>query len=223
MTFDDPLLRQELIDLRDSLGHDERFSGTLAGPFFGHAPATFSKAQVKIFYIGKATAGSFHEPDASKGAFGCNRGMFWSFARRLGRRTGNSENPLGNIAWSNLCKIGMVEENPSGALTLAQKDLAVRILRSEIAFLQPSLIVCTAADSPYDDFLYEALNTTRGSGDGFTPKPADMPTIWVRPRIQPAPPVLWMRHPQGKAESYLDLAEAEALLLLESDSSSEVH
>jgi hypothetical protein len=48
-------------------------------------------------------------------------------------------------------------------------------------------------------------------------RPTDNSTLFLRPSVPPYPPILWMRHPQGKLQSYLDFAEAEALLLLKAD------
>jgi hypothetical protein len=218
VTFDDPILKKELEDKWQHLQSCPEFAGKLAGPFFGHAPKTFAKSNTKILYIGKATAGTFDEPDASRCHFGANEKMFWSFARRLGSKTGDPTDPLANIAWSNLCKIGTRIKNPGAALAIEQQELAVKILSAEIQFLQPSLIVCVAGYTIYDDFFYKSLNTTRGQ-DGFLGKPQDNPTLYVRSSLPPYPPILWMRHPQFRPASYLDFAEAEALQLLKSKTS----
>ncbi len=89
----------------------------------------------------------------------------------------------------------------------------MRILKAEIPFLKPSLIVCVAADSIYDDFFYQALNTTRGQ-DGFQEKTHGDLSVYVRAGLVPYPPILWMKHPERKTKAYLDFAEAEALQLL---------
>lgn len=212
-TFDDPLLKRELKDMWNDLNSRPEYAGNLAYPFFGYAPPTFAKSKTRVLYIGKATAGPLDNHDLSI-YFGCNHGAFWSFARRLGRYYSESNEPLDCIAWSNICKLGTQTDNPDKPLAAAQRDLVIRILKSEINFLKPSLIVCVAANTLYDDFFYDALNTTRGPDDGFIGKPDENSSLWVRPSFPPYPPILWMKHPQVKPGKYLDFAETEALKLL---------
>lgn len=200
-------LKCELNVLWTLLNKKSQYAGKLAPPFYGYAPDTFHEANVKILYIGKATAGA-PEPEEYQAIFEGKKSAFWQFARRLCDSTGAS------LAWSNLCKIGTLEGNPDKNLAKEQMDLDVRILKEEIRFLKPCLIVCVAADTVYDDFVYCALETMRGP-DGFIGKPdEDNAILWVRPGGAGYPPILWMRHPERKTSDYLDYAESEALQLL---------
>jgi hypothetical protein len=211
-TFDDPLLKRELKDMWNDLNSRPKYAGKLANPFFGYARPTFAKSKTRVLYIGKATAGPLDKPDLSV-YFGCNPGAFWSFAQRLSRISGEPADPLANIAWSNLCKIGTRTNNPGKSLAAEQQKLAVTILKAEIQYLEPSLIVCVAGYTIYDDFFYQALKTTRGH-DGFIGRPRKNPTMWVRTTQPPYPPILWMRHPQTSSREYLNFAYAEAMRLL---------
>jgi hypothetical protein len=80
----------------------------LAGQFRGHEGSAFRRADKRVLYVGKATAGLYDPGPEDENFFGCNRGAFWSFARRLNKLTGGNPGELENIAWSNLCKIGTV-------------------------------------------------------------------------------------------------------------------
>lgn len=207
-TFADQELRPELDDLRKSLCRKPEYAGKLAPVFYGYAPETFKNAKIKILFIGKATAGAAG-PEEYGEIYACKKSAFWYFARTLSDRVG------GIHAWTNLCKIGTLKGNPGKRLAEDQADLAVRILQAEIGHLGPSLIVCVAANSAYDDFLYRALGTKRGSdSDGFIARRRRDGEVWVRPGMAGSPPVLWMKHPERTPRDYQAFAILEALALL---------
>ena len=206
-TFDDLALKTELDATWKKLNELPKYKGKLAKPFLGCVSADFRSANRRILYIGKATLGPLAVEDY-RPVFERRDSAFWRFARRL---SGKAE---AKFAWSNLCKIGLLKGNPGTGLATKQKALCVKILKAEFQFLRPSLIVCTAANSAYDDFLYCALDVKRGS-DGFVGRPdGDNAILWIRPSLAGYPPILWMKHPGGKRLDYLSLAELEALRLL---------
>lgn len=198
-------------DLREELAATERWQ--LAGLFRGHEGPEFRDAPKKILYVGKATAGPFDTEDASEKAFGCNRGPFWSFAKRLSRLAGGNPEELGGVAWSNLCKIGTVTGNPDDALVNKQAELAVQTLRQEWIELQPSLVVCVAVGYQ-EQLVYRAFGVIQDHGDGFEEVPCPGSNLWRRPALGGMPAFLWMKHPQGKVSEYLDAAESVAKQML---------
>ena len=190
----------------------------LAGLFRGHEGPNFREAPTKILYVGKATAGPFDTEDASEKTFGCNSGPFWSFAKRLSRLAKGNPDELGHIAWSNLCKIGTVTGNPDRALVNAQAELAAETLRQEWLELEPSLIVCVAVGYQ-EQLVYSALGVTQNDNDGFEEIPCGhASSLWRRPTLDGVPAFLWMKHPQGKLNEYLDAAESLAHEMLSFES-----
>jgi hypothetical protein len=128
--------------------------------------------------------------------FGLTSGGFWPFASKLSKEMGCDD--YSNLAWTNLCKIGMNTKNPSPELVYAQEHLAVRTLRSEIAAYRPSLVVLVtnnfakeilmeAVDGQELDFWSKSENETA----------RDVQDIWWHEGDANSPAILWMRHPQG--------------------------
>lgn len=196
--------------------HEElKAKGTwnLAGLFRGQEGPGFHCATQKVLYTGKATAGPFDSATAAQDSFGCNRKAFWSFARRLSQLTGGDAEKLGNIAWSDICQIGLVEGNPGSDLVGAQQALAIETLRQEWLELKPSLVVCVA-EGYEEQLIYKAFGVTQGQGDGFNEVTVPNGTFWQRPPLDGMPAFLWMKHPQGKPKEYIQAAEkiAEELL-----------
>jgi hypothetical protein len=188
----------------------------LAGLFRGHEGSAFRRADKRVLYVGKATAGLYDPRPENENFFGCNRRAFWSFARRLNKLTGGNPGELENIAWSNLCKIGAVIGNPDDALVDAQAVLAVETLRQEWVQLRPTLVVCVA-EGWHEELVYRAFNVTQNQGDGFEVVPVSGSEFWRRPAIDGMPAFLWMKHPQGKRREYIDAAEAIAKAMLMSE------
>ena len=181
----------------------------LAGLFRGHEGSGFRSAAKKILYTGKATAGAFEPSAMDVDYFGCNKGPFWSFARRLNRLTGGNSEELENIAWSNICKIGTVSENPGEKLVDAQRCLAVETLRQEWVELLPTLVVCVA-EGYQEQIIYDAFGVIQDQEDGFeTVRSAGM-TFWRRFAKDGLPAFLWMKHPQGKPLAYISAAQGIA-------------
>ena len=185
----------------------------LAGLFRGHEGADFRNAAKKVLYTGKATAGPFNLETADQDYFGCNKKAFWSFARKLNSLTGGDPSELGNIAWSNLCKIGTVKGNPTDDLVEEQADLAVKTLRQEWIELRPTLVVCVA-EGFQEQLIYRAFDVVQNHDDGFEALTVPGGTFWRRPAIDDMPAFLWMKHPQGKRREYIEAAEtiAEGML-----------
>jgi len=205
-------LRMRWQELHQELLVDERFSGRLAGLFEGHQPEGYQLHSRRILYVGKATAGEFGIPNASHEWFNVPRGSFWAFARRLSLAVDGSCNDLSNLAWSNLCKIGVKRGNPDSVLADEIHVLAVKTLQHEFQTLDPSLVVFVT-ETYLDHFVYEALNTMQGI-DGFEDKEAGGLPIYFRKRKDGFPPVLWIRHPQGKPRAYTNRSLEIAVDLL---------
>jgi len=206
-------LRDKWNDLLNVLRAEQKESWQLAGLFKGYLPRGYLNRTHRILYIGKATAGPFVAADANRIAFGRRTAGFWSFAREISGITMEECADLGNLAWSNLCKIGVRNGNPDDTLAERQRELAVKTLQLEMEFLQPTLIVCVA-EGFQDHFVYEALGVTQDLDDGFRWRQAGRYSIYFREAQDGWPPIMWMKHPERKKRIYLDeaLSIAEALI-----------
>ncbi len=202
--------------LRSTLSSDPRFSGRLAGVFKGHVPTGFKKHTRRILYVGKATAGTFHEADASASAFFCNKAGFWTFARRLSEHADCECSDRSNLAWSNLCKIGRSRGNPNAALAEVQRPLAIETLRVEIKRLEPTLVVFVTGDYQ-DQFVYQALGISKGSPGDFETRTHGKRELYYRRPVRGWPALLWLAHPQGKDRETIQFWERMASDLLELD------
>ena len=204
---------QRWTELHTELSSQPRYAGKLAELFVGHVPEGYALQKERLLYIGKATGGPFNADNPSAQFFDCNGAAFWSLAHRLSAATDPSCEELGNIAWSNLCKIGTAFGNPDDRLAKAQYELAVESLQEEIQRVQPTLIIC-AAEGYQDHFFYDALGVTQGVDDGFQSSDVDGVPYYCRPRQAGWPPVLWMKHPQFRRTSYLEAVVAVSRNLL---------
>lgn len=128
-------------------------------------------------------------------------GPFWYFAGSLSETLANTSNTtvgrLENLVWTNICKIGVSEGNPSGQCLRLQKELAVETLKCEIEHYRPGLIVFVTGDYASDviDQVVDPHSWKKDfEGDGY----------WWRPARGHEPPMLWTYHPQGKSRSVRD-------------------
>jgi hypothetical protein len=208
-----PVIWQRWEEKYQQMTADKKWAGKIAGLFYGHEEPGFRAAAKRILYTGKATRGEFNLENLDHDYFGCNKGGFWSFARRLADLTGGDRKKLENIAWSNLCKIGSVAGNPNTELVDEQADLAVETLKLEWAELKPTLVVCVA-EGYEESLVYQAFNVTQNQNDGFSTRNESGFVFWTRPAQDGMPAFLWMKHPQGKTQEYLDAALSIAAEML---------
>ncbi len=201
----------------------------VAAPFFSVAPRKYNSQETNILYVGKATAGEWNENNnfqrrASSGLVGRiterrnqNRSFvescamskkrsapgFWSFAHQLSEVVNGGSCDLRNLVWTNLCKIGVLKENPSGEVLKRQRELAIDTLRAELRIYNPDLIVFVTANFG-KDILLEALEFS--NDDNLWKKSethSRVKDVWWHDN-HPHRGILWMRHPQG---SPLDLRQ----------------
>jgi hypothetical protein len=171
----------------------------------------------KILYVGQATAGDwFLEQYLEEKNLETNQGFekslqerllctkrffkgggrnsqFWRFAKKLsgsGSQNGAALiEPLENLVWSNLVKIGVKNGNPKGLYYIKQKDIAVQTLRLEIQYYKPDLIYIAhgryggeIVDSVFD---YKPGLWNEENWNGF----------WFRERSKEFPPIIRSDHP----------------------------
>jgi|GEM_PF-4536447 len=217
-------LWQKWFDLYSSLSAKQEYANHLAGLFVGHVPADFAVQQTKILYVGKATRGQFksvtdssddrtdfdqtfqlHQNYAADLFAGLSCGAFWPFADKISKQMGSDSRS--NLAWTNLCKIGMTTKNPSAKLIAEQKVLATLTLRAEIESYRPTLVVLVTNNFARD-ILLEAVDgqdlASWTKSEMEASKRVD--GIWWRPASPSFPALLWMRHPQGATREELDYA-----------------
>jgi hypothetical protein len=196
-------LKRKWKNLYAQLSADPRFSSRLAGLFLGHVPESYHAGTL---YIGKATRGHCESNNPGAAYFN-KKGAFWSFARRLSRsvdpRCGDD---LPNLAWTNICKIGTISGNPNKELAKAQRPLAIATLIMEIRTLNPTLVVFVT-DGYLDCIVNEVLNVEHGANDEFEYQLSGDIWVYYRCAQDGWPPILWMKHPQGKKRRYLEDAE----------------
>lgn len=192
-----------------------RYPDRIAGPFLSVPPANYDPVAVpSILYVGKATAGlwglsdflssptvterheftaDFLEEEINTGEYSS---AFWRFAHDLSNQialsNGRPIHGLQNLVWTNLCRIGVVHNNPSGEILQAQGDLATECLQLEIQTYQPKLIVLVTGD--YADHL-----VTAALGEQIPwHKECGPQGFWWREATDKVPAILWTYHPQGQ-------------------------
>ena len=177
----------------------------LAGLFLGWKPDGFDTQAKRLLLVGKATAGEFKGEGIHEQSFGGNS-AFWRFALEMSHSAGAQNDELVNVAWSNVSKIGTVDGNPPDSLQLAQAALACRTLRQEIDDCKPTLVVFVC-DGYCDDVVYDAVNAERGGLNDFETRQSAHGEFYVRTEVRDGPkhlpPMLWLRHPQGKLSARL--------------------
>jgi hypothetical protein len=182
-------------------------NGQVAGPFL----SVNSAERCAVLLVGKATRGAWYR-EKLQGSTTVQewrqqtsefiRGEieagyttpFWSFARTLQQelRPHSEGRGLPNIVWSNLCKLGVINGNPEGAVLKLQRELAIETLRAEIAEYAPNLVVfLTSGYGPnmvpaiVDDLEHRLWN-----------KEEEETGLWWRDRSESMPPIIWTDHPE---------------------------
>ncbi|MGC1372632.1 MAG: hypothetical protein WA824_10890 [Candidatus Sulfotelmatobacter sp.] len=129
---------------------------------------------------------------------------FWSFARALSERlavtTHSTIQPLQNLVWTNICKIGVLRGNPAGEILRAQSELAAASLRSEIKTYRPRLVVFVTGD-----YAAQLVDAVVGDSEQKTwHEERGHELFWWRKPIGNMPAVLWAYHPERKPLSTLE-------------------
>jgi hypothetical protein len=217
-------------ELYDELRCDTKFKGRIAPPFLS-VPGQNARS---ILYVGKATAKDGCWIKAPRGSTGAriNQGRkytrkflaeeapdynsgFWQFARELDAEAAKkwklpSSKTLQHITWTNICKIGTLEGNPSGPLLKKQRDLAIETLLKEIKSYRPQLICFVTWDYAwhlvqeiFGDYTDESWDQT-----------GNEEWVWCRPAGDGLPPALLTGHPERKRAELRKkwLVRASALL-----------
>ena len=107
-----------------------------------------SEKNTGIIFYGRATNGWYDEekeqPDKRKTLFQHlyeYKSTFFSFIRKIAKSI-YGEDCASQIAWSNVCKIAPSDGgNPSDALWEAQYKSMAKIIKTEIDYLSPSLVI----------------------------------------------------------------------------------
>lgn len=219
------------LSLFDSLNHSP-MRGGIAAPFLSVPPADYDPIAVpSILYVGKATAGSWDEESFLRSPTveerhrctadflegwvktGKYNSAFWSFGRALSERLAVASHstiqPLQNLVWTNICKIGVLRRNPTGNILRAQSELAVTSLRSEIKTYRPRLVVFVTGD--YAEQLVDAVVGDREQRTWQKERRHDL--FWWRKPIANMPALLWAYHPERKPLSTLETWIQQALRL----------
>lgn len=101
------------------------------------------------------------------------------------------------VIWTNLAKIGAVKLNPHWLFLQKQSELAQQTLRAEIKEYRPVLVVLITNTFAAQEIAHPVF----GPKDVWQRSSDD--AIWWRARSQTQPAVLWVDHPQGKANDKL--------------------
>jgi hypothetical protein len=220
------------LSLFHSIGHP-RARGRIAAPFLSVPPADYDPIAVpSILYVGKATAGnwsrrSFLRSPTVKERHQCTvdflerwvrtgkyNSAFWSFARALSERlafaTHSTIQPLQNLVWTNICKIGVLRGNPTGEILRAQSELAVASLRSEIRMYRPRIVVFVTGD--YSETLVDAVVGDCEQKKWHKERGGEL--FWWRKPVGNFPAVLWAYHPERKPRSTRETWIQQALRLV---------
>lgn len=204
-------LEAQLIELARQLSSDPSLG--LVAPFVSGSLAR--EGDTEVLLVGKATAGEWYSdkyrldpsPEARRSCTvdflrwvvsGGYSSAFWSFAKGISAKTATDDvSPLSNLVWSNVAKLGVTIGNPEGRVLAAQTELCAELLRAEIAYYKPKVVVFV----------------TGSYGTVIVEKAIGMPaTAWARSASSSAwlraegdlPPMILLPHPQGKSRENIE-------------------
>jgi len=182
----------------------------VVGPFLGSEPDRYDPSLPSVLYVGWATRGRWVDReewqnaeellakirDVRKKELNTGGGPFASLARRLSEAiakacSSNLAEPLQNLIWTDICKVGVAKGNPPEKIYRPQFHLAVDTLRAEIEAYHPRLVMFVTGHD-YDEVVQEVVCET---GDASWQQHQD---FCLRYANQSLPAVLWTPHPQGK-------------------------
>jgi hypothetical protein len=203
----------------------------LAAPFLSVAPDGYDPiADQTILYIGKATGGTWYREqfqqtttpsDWRQKTQDCLKWMieqgyptpFWRFARTLNDLIGEHPvQPLRNIVWSNIAKIGVREGNPEGRYLSLQASLAEETLKAEIAHYSPSLVVFVSND--YAEDIVRSLFISLGACQDEPSWDRSLEDQWWRAPTGNLPAFICAKHPQFKSAALIQSWSDRAAALL---------
>jgi hypothetical protein len=210
-------------------------TASIAAPFLSVPPKNYDPVSVpSILYVGKATAGhwdreGFLRSSDMKERLLCTtrflteevitreyRSAFWDFALRLSLAAADRHKdeiePLQNLVWSNVCKIGTVAGNPKGKCYGRQRELAIRTLRAEIYEYRPKLLLFVTGG--FGEDIIDEVTTCRTQTQWEKGQTND---FWWRDAVGQMPVILWTGHPERKSLNLLDIWQDQAAALLVGD------
>lgn len=205
----------------------------LAAPFLSVPPARYDPKTIpSILCVGKATSGDWDLADFLLSPTIEQRrecsidflenyvkpkkydSAFWRFQRDMSRQValhyGSDIEPLQNIVWTNICKLGVLTGNPEGAYYDFQCVLALDTLRSEIETYRPSLVVLVTND--YGEGLIRKV--ADDPDDSLWHKEKEKLGFWWREPTLKIPAMLWTYHPERKPQELLQAWIKQACILV---------
>lgn len=201
------------------LGLDREKDPRFAAPFLPFVPDGYGSHAKRILYVGKATRGEYgkqryqDEKNASmetrinertnfaKDVFEKNidrkGATFWGFANDISHAVDSKCDDLGNLAWTNLCKVGTQSGNPNGGQIEAQREDAITILRQEIIEFKPTILVFVSANFA-KNIMLPAIGAP--NDEEWLKSEKDIPDcgvndVWWMPASPERAAMVWLRHP----------------------------
>jgi hypothetical protein len=160
----------------------------------------------QLLFIGQATSGAMLDgtyTDVAQESYELlekytlhpGRSGFWQALTTIIKQCGLIASPSGTrpiVGWSNLCKIGDTQANPSAQSIRDQADLCIRALREELRAAKPTITVLLTGHFAQDEILYpvfgnEGWRNNVPAEDRIAVK--DHPDYGV---------VLWSYHPRSR-------------------------
>ncbi len=159
-------VQSKWLELYRELHADQRLRSRLAAPFLSVPPSGYDAAgRSSILLVGRATEGRWcgtRNPSVTVAARRKATDLFlkeprpssfWHFAGELSRRVACIRGDWAcgdrqNCVWTNVCKLGEIDKNPSGKVFRLQHKLAIETLRVEIETYRPDLVVFVNGDGP---------------------------------------------------------------------------
>jgi hypothetical protein len=166
-----------------------------------------SEHQPDILFIGQASSGMLYEgkeqPDYQEAVKQSTemlawflesprRKSFWSCVHRIKDQVERILAHDIRIGWSNLCKIGTIDGNPSIDMQLAQSELCVSALQEELLLAKPKITVFLTGDFGIEKILYPAVGTTDWRNNVSS---EDRIAVKVHPQLGR---LLWSYHPRDR-------------------------
>ena len=193
----------------------------VAAPFLSIPPLNYDGRVPLVMYVGQATYGSWYLDEFLAARTVGERhartkqwlenvepteSAFWRFGFDLSRRIGELSTPkiqpLRNLVWTNVSKIGRRPTgNPRPKLRTAQRALAVETLSCEIQHYRPRLIVFATAD--YESDVIGAVIGDPEARLWHKERASDW--IWWRESRDSISAILWVGHPRQKSREVIQL------------------
>jgi hypothetical protein len=191
----------------------------LAAPFLSVLPPKYDPLTPLVLYVGQATYGEWFREDflmtrTVQERRNCTTkflqddactypSAFWRFGVDLSKRLAANADiqPLQNLVWTNISKIGRPSGNPRAELRRVQRELATETLSLEIVRYRPKLIVFATAN--YEDVVIDGAIGDPHRTSWHQERNAD--SIWWRAAKGAMPVMLWVYHPERKQLPLLEM------------------